>query len=300
MDEHQPHERTRTPVCYRHPDRPTRLSCTECDRPICIECSNDAAVGQKCPECSRPQGRHRVVDARRAVAGPSFETSPVTFSIIAVTVAIYLISFVSPQLNLELQDALAWIKAPIQDGEVWRALTPVLLHGGIMHIGFNMYALYLFGPRLEREVGRVAFACMYLASAAGGSLLSLLTGSDSFLARVLRDNVVVLEWFPRSVGASGAIFGLFGAWMFVAYKLRSTPAGRSMFNQLAVLLVINAALPFILPIIDWRAHVGGFLTGVLVAWLWSVLAVGRANAKVIRAWLAGGILLLALLAALLL
>jgi membrane associated rhomboid family serine protease len=287
-------ERLETTVCYRHPDRPTRLRCSECNRPICVECSHDAAVGQKCPECAKPHGRYRVVDARRAVAGPSFETSPVTFSIIAVTAAIFLLSFASIDLSRELEDQLSWIKVLIEDGELWRMVSPVLLHGGILHIGFNMYALYLFGPRLEREVGGVAFAAMYLAAAAGGSLLSVLTAPESFLVPALRAGEAVLVWAPRSIGASGAIFGLFGAWIFVAYKLRSTPAGRAMFNQLAVLLLLNAALPLFIPNIDWRAHLGGFATGILIAWSWSALAVGKPNARRIRATIAIALLVIAL------
>ncbi len=280
-------ERTDTTVCYRHPNRPTRLRCSECERPICFECSHDAAVGQKCPECARPQGRYRVVTARESLAGPSFATTPVTFSIIAVAVAIYVLMFLSRDFEVELIQRFASVNVLIDQGEWWRVLTAAFLHGSLWHVGFNMYALYLFGPRLEREVGSAAFAALYFAAAAGGGAASSILGPDFVAIRAGLVPTVAL-------GASGAIFGLFGAWMFVAYKLRSTPAGRSMFNQLGVLLLINLALPLAIPNIDWRAHLGGLVTGILVAWLWSVMAAGKPGARVIRTVIGTAALVVAL------
>jgi membrane associated rhomboid family serine protease len=92
-----------------------------------------------------------------------------------------------------------------------------------------------------------------------------------------------------SIGASGAIFGLLGAWVFVAWKMRKTPGGRAMFNQLGILLAINLALPLFVGGIDWRAHVGGLMGGILIAWLWSVLAVGRPNARTVRTIIAAAV-----------
>ncbi len=264
-------ERLETSVCYRHPDRATRLRCSECGRPICVECSHDAAVGQKCPECAKPEGRHRVIDARRATAAPGFATAPVTFTIIAVAAAIFAVGFVTPRLNADLVNQFASANWLIADGEWWRVLTAAFLHGGLAHIFFNMYALYIFGPRLETQVGSTPFALLYAASAAGGGVASYFFGSLQQVA----------------VGASGAIFGLFGAWIYVAYRIRHTPAGRSMFNQLGVLLLINMALPLIIRNIDWRAHVGGLLAGMAVAALWGRFAVGRPDAVRIRSIIAG-------------
>lgn len=271
-------DQTEIPVCYRHPDRSTRLRCSECGRLICAECSHDAAVGQKCSECAKPRGRHRVVTAQQTFGGASFATTPVTYSIIAVAVAVYVLGFLSAEIDNTLIRNFASVNILIEDGEWWRVLTAAFLHGSLFHIGFNMYALYLFGPRLEREVGGPAFAALYFSAAAGGGAASSIFGPT----------------FVISIGASGAIFGLFGAWMFVAYRLRATPAGKAMFNQLSVLLAINLALPIIIPNIDWRAHVGGLITGVVVAWLWSVLAVGRPNARLIRTVVGTAVLLLAL------
>ncbi len=136
-----------------------------------------------------------------------------------------------------------------------------------------MYALYLFGPRLEQQVGPGAFAALYVAAAGAGGMVSYVFGP--------------LEQI--SIGASGAIFGLFGAWIFVAWKMRATPGGRAMFNQLAVLLAINLALPLFVGGIDWRAHLGGLAGGLLIAWSWSAFAVGRPNARTVRVLLAAGV-----------
>lgn len=254
------------PTCYRHPDRTTGLSCSSCEKPICVECSHDTSVGQKCAECARPKGRARVITARQALGRPSFQTAPVTFTIMAITGAIFVVGYLSPEANQWLLKTFAQANWLVEAGQWWRVFTVALLHGGFMHIAFNMYALYLFGPRLERQVGGPAFAALYVAAAGAGGTLSYLFGPV--------DQV--------SVGASGAIFGLLGAWTFVAWKMRNTPGGREMFNQLGVLLAINLALPLFVGGIDWRAHVGGLASGILIAWLWSLFAVGRPNAKTIR------------------
>ncbi len=267
-------------TCYRHPDRATRLSCSSCGRPICVACSHDASVGQKCPECAAPSQRGRVINARAAIGKPTFQTSPVSFTIIAVTAAIFVAGYVSPDMGRWLFTSFAEFNDKVAAGEWYRIFSAALLHGGIWHIGFNMYALYLFGPRLEQQVGGPAFAGLYVASAGAGGLAAYAFGPPSQVA----------------IGASGAIFGLFGAWIFVAWKMRSTPGGRSMFNQLIVLLAINMALPFIVPGIAWTAHVGGLLAGILIAWLWSAVAVGKPNARTIRVVIAAAVTVAAIVA----
>ncbi len=208
-----------------------------------------------------------MVHARSLTASPAFATAPVSMAIIAITSGIYLLGFVSPEIERWLVENLALIR-PGDTGfqpEVYRIFTVALLHGGLMHLAFNMYALYIFGPRLEQQVGSPAFASLYLAAAGAGGLLSAALGDVGI-----------------SVGASGAIFGLFGAWMFVAWKMRHSPGGRAMFNQLGFLMAINIALPFLVPGIDWYGHLGGFIAGVGIAALWSVFAVGKRNARSIR------------------
>lgn len=261
------------PTCYLHPHRITGLSCTTCGKPICVECSHDASVGQRCPQCAAPKGRSRVVDARQSFGRPSFQTAPVSFTIMAVTAAIFVTGLLSPEADRWLFQTFAQANFLVAAGEWWRIFTAALLHGGMMHILFNMYALYLFGPRLEQQVGSPAFAAIYVATAGTGGMVSYAFG----------------DFGQVSIGASGAIFGLLGAWMFVAWKMRSTPGGRAMFNQLGILLAINLALPLFVGGIDWRAHVGGLAGGILIAWLWSILAVGRPNARTIRTIIAAAI-----------
>jgi membrane associated rhomboid family serine protease len=266
------------PVCYRHPDRVTGLSCTRCGRSICVECSHDAAVGQLCPECAEPTDRHRVVTRRQIIGRPSFATAPVSMGIIAFTAVIYLIGALSPEAERWLFVNLAQFNVLIGAGEWWRIFSAALLHASVMHILFNMYALYLFGPRLEQQVGSPAFAALYLASAgAGGAAAYVLLGTTST---------------TPLVGASGAIFGLFGAWIFVAWKMRNTPGGRSMFTNLMVLLGINLALPLFIPNIAWEAHMGGLAAGFAIAYLWSIFAVGKPNAVGIRAAIATAVIAL--------
>ena len=261
------------PTCYLHPHRITGLSCTTCGKPICVECSHDASVGQRCPQCAAPKGRSRVVDARQSFGRPSFQTAPVSFTIMAVTAAIFVTGLLSPEADRWLFQTFAQANFLVAAGEWWRIFTAALLHGGMMHILFNMYALYLFGPRLEQQVGSPAFAAIYVATAGTGGMVSYAFG----------------DFGQVSIGASGAIFGLLGAWMFVAWKMRSTPGGRAMFNQLGILLAINLALPLFVGGIDWRAHVGGLAGGILIAWLWSIFAVGRPNARAIRTIIAAAI-----------
>ncbi|MCP4965784.1 MAG: rhomboid family intramembrane serine protease [bacterium] len=186
---------------------------------------------------------------------------------IAINVVIFLIGLSSSELEHDLIVNYGALSSAIEDGEWWRGLTAAFLHGGFMHLLFNMYFLYIFGPRLERQVGSVAFSGIYLASAAGGSLATYLFGPANTF----------------SIGASGALFGLFGAWMYAAYRQRGSAAGSAMFNQLGGILLINMALPLFMPNIDWRAHLGGLVTGAVVAFLWERTAAGRSNARQMRA-----------------
>jgi membrane associated rhomboid family serine protease len=132
----------------------------------------------------------------------------------------------------------------VADGEYYRLLTAAFMHASIFHIAFNMYALYLFGPPLEATLGRVRYLSLYLMSALGGSAVSYAFNAPN----------------QGSLGASGAVFGLFGAFFIVNRKFGRDNSG------LLVLLAINLAFAFLPGTnIDWHAHVGGLLTGSLVA-----------------------------------
>lgn len=259
---------TTLPTCYRHADRETRLSCSSCGRPTCVECVRSAAVGQKCVECAAPQPGARVIDARQIVQGGVRQLAPVTFWLIAACAAVFVASVALPAVS----DLGRQSNAAVDAGQVWRLVTAAFLHDGILHIGFNMYALYLFGPGLERQVGGPAFLALYLGSAIAG-------GAAYFLPYALE----IGGLFP-AVGASGAVFGLFGATLALTYRNRSTAAGAAGLRQLLTLLGINLALPLIAPGlgIAWQAHVGGLLAGVLIAAAWSLIG-ARQRAGALRA-----------------
>ena len=253
------------PTCYRHGDRETRLACSACERPVCVECVRSAPVGQKCPECAAPDGRGRVISGPAAYGGGSLrERAPVVFGIIVVTVGAWLLQSVQPVVaGYGLQD-----NAAVAAGEVWRLGTAALLHGGLLHLGFNMYALYLFGPGLERLVGSVSFAALYVACAlAGGMAFLVVDGLDGVLQ-------------GRALGASGAIFGLFGATLVLVYRQRRTAVGQAGLRQLLVLLGINLALPLVVPGIAWQAHLGGLAVGAVVTAVWGLVDAPRRSGLV--------------------
>ena len=236
-----------TPRCYRHPDRRTFLRCSRCETPICGFCSHDSPVGQRCPECISGKAATRVVTAR----GLSTAVSPAVLTIIVVSAVTYLMQ----RLDVLSTVDYAHRTDLVRSGEWWRVITAAFLHspGSVLHILFNMYALYLFGPRLERQLGAVSFVGLYLSSAiAGGVAFQSLSEGGA-------------------VGASGAIFGLFGAVLVGTFPLRHTVHGAAQFRQLVLLLAINLALPLFVPGIAWEAHVGGLVMGMVVAALWQRL-----------------------------
>lgn len=265
-----------TTVCYRHPDRPTRLACSSCGRPICVECSHDAAVGQKCTECAAPEGRHRVVDAR-TIRRVDRTTTPITWVLIAINVIVFLAGEADAELGNRIFREGAQQHFLIEQGEWWRVLSAMFLHGGIMHLLFNMWALWLFGPTLERRFGSTPFAAMYVAAGIGGGALYHIGGRTAF-----------------AVGASGAIFGLFGALIAATYRQRHTVMGRAVFSQLVLLLAINLVIPFVVPNVAWEAHLGGLAAGLVIAEAWDRLPRQRSGAAMQRVAVAVGMALVGL------
>ena len=264
-------ETTAAPVCYRHPDRHTLLRCSRCDRPICAACSIDATVGQRCPECVRSEGTQKVISTRPTRAG-----AIATKSFIAVAVAFYVLAGLG-DMQEQLFEALAQINVLVGAGEWWRIFTPVLLHAGLTHILFNMWALWVLGPQIERGVGTGPFIALYLASTGVGGLFVYLLGDPTDVA----------------VGASGAIFGLFGVWLNWALHRRNTLQGRMLLRQIGFLLLLNAALPFIIRNIAWEAHLGGLIAGFVIGELWSRIT--RRDVQTARIVVAAAVAVLAVL-----
>jgi membrane associated rhomboid family serine protease len=263
-------------TCYRHPDRVTGLSCAQCGRPICTACSIDSAVGQRCPECLRTEGAQRVIRAQDLRRSSSFASAPATYGIIAAAGIIQLLAYVAPALWADLFQALAMWPPGVANGEWWRMVTVILLHGGLIHVGFNMLITYQLGPQIERELGSWSFLTMFLATAAAGSAFAFWLGPD-----------------VPGVGASGAVFGLVGTWLASAFRRRETRAGRAVMRQLGGLLVLNAAVPFFIPNVAWEAHVGGLVGGLIVGWFWTARPV-RTNA-VARVGVAVAVLVVSIL-----
>ena len=186
----------------------------------------------------------------------SRNVAPVTFTLIAIDVLIFIAGEMDPALGRRMILEGAHLPALVSAGEWWRALSAVFLHGGFTHVLFNMWALFVFGPSLEHRFGRASFGALYLACGLGGSALYQVVGRDVY-----------------AVGASGAIFGLMGALLTSAYGQRFTPAGRAVFSQVLLLLGINLAIPFIVPNVAWEAHVGGLIIGVVIASAWERLPI---------------------------
>ena len=231
-------------VCYRHPDRPSAVRCQRCDRRVCPECQTPAAVGVQCPECIAAA---RVAAPRRASAvvrafRPGSRVPVVSYSILISTLVVFALQWITQGA---VTSALAYFP-PLTAQEPWRMLTVALVHSdrSIFHIVFNMYSLWVLGPLLESLIGRARFAAVYVLSALGGS-------------------VAVLWLAPLTVvvGASGAIFGLLGAFFVIQRRL----GGRNI--QLVVIIAINLALGFLIPGVSWQSHVGGLVVGALLAWI---------------------------------
>jgi membrane associated rhomboid family serine protease len=179
--------------------------------------------------------------------------APATKTFMAIAVVFWVATSFGG-LREPLYEAFAQVNSFVAAGEWWRIFTPVLLHAaGFTHILFNMWALWVLGPQVERGVGTWPFVGAYLASAGVGGAFMYVLGDPTDIA----------------VGASGAIFGLFGIWFNWAVRRRNTVQGRMLLRQIGFLLILNGALPFLIPSIAWEAHLGGLIAGFAIGELWS-------------------------------
>ncbi|MFB4269349.1 rhomboid family intramembrane serine protease [Nonomuraea sp. GTA35] len=232
------------PTCYRHPDRETWVRCQRCERPICPDCMRDAAVGFQCPECVA-EGNKGIRQAKSTFGGNVVRTPIVTYVILALNVLVIGSQFV---LGDRLLSELVMYAPAVAGGDqYYRLITAAFSHQDLVHILFNGWAIFVIGPYLERAFGHWRYLALYLLSALGGSVLGF------WLDPV---NTVTL-------GASGAVFGMFGAVFVVGRKLNLDVRG------IAVIIALNLAITFVLPIISgigisWTGHVGGLITGTLL------------------------------------
>lgn len=249
--------RNRDNFCYRHPDRQSFVLCQRCLRTICPECQTPAAVGVICPECLADQRKAASPAQRKAERRWSrprgatvADTRPiVTYSIIGITAFVYLLTLI-PGIGPSIQDSLLFFAPRIYPEltgvfEPWRLLTAALVHGGFVHAALNMLALWMIGRSLEPLLGRWRFLTLYVLSLLGGSVA-----------------VSLLSFLTPVVGASGAIFGLFGALLVIGRHIGANIAG------IAIVLGINLVIGFVPGFnVSWQAHVGGLVVGLLVGFI---------------------------------
>lgn len=235
------------PTCYRHPGRETHIRCTRCGRSICPDCMISAAVGFQCPNCVREGSKD--VRAPRTRLGGKVQTNSeiVTRILIAINIGMFLLALLGgPQLQARLVligrgfSAGAGGLVGVANGEWYRLLTATFLHVGLLHLALNMFALWIFGSQLERQLGRARYLTLYLLSGLAGSAVSYAFSQPN----------------QPSLGASGAVFGLVGAALVIGRKLRYD------ISVVAAFLVLNLVIGFMVSNIDWRAHLGGLAAGL--------------------------------------
>jgi membrane associated rhomboid family serine protease len=234
----QQHSGYTLPDCYRHPGRETGVSCTRCERPVCPECRVNASVGFQCLDCVR--GGTAAARPARTEFGGQLTRNPalVTKILIGINVVVWGLQYVISPADL---DYLYMWGVGVAEGQWYRMITSVFFHTAILHIGMNMWSLWIIGPALEQLLGRWRYLGLYLVSGLAGSVLQLIVAPDT-----------------PALGASGAIFGLLGALVVLQRK-----RGYQLGPILAIILV-NLVATFTIPGISWEAHVGGLVAGALV------------------------------------
>lgn len=260
------------PRCYRHPENRGGVICQRCDRPICPQCMTQATVGFHCPEClparSHPGGAGAQPKIRTVIPGRWVDTRPrATQAFIGLSLIGFLYSLATGGSPMDASDravvdgslyarafdplatGIRWVG--VDAGQYYRLVTSGFLHDGFIHLGFNLYALWILGTLLEHMLGRPRFVALYVVSMLGGSF-----------------GVLLLSPNQPTLGASGAVFGLMGAMVFaqrtVGISVWRTP--------LMPVLALNLALTFMIPRVSVGGHLGGLLTGVGIGWLFIALA----------------------------
>jgi membrane associated rhomboid family serine protease len=237
---------TQRTVCYRHPRVETGLSCVTCERPICTDCLVQGPVGHRCPECAGvPTGARKQV-RKVSKAGERAPTGIVTYTLMAMNVVVFVAQMATAGdfrgISGQVFQNGALYGPYVADGEWWRLITSAFLHGGLLHITFNMLFLWWFGRPLEAFIGPARYIGIYFVSALAGAAGSLLVAPTT-----------------PTVGASGAVFGILGAGLVL-----ERGKGINIFGgQALFLVVINLALSFVLSSVSVGGHIGGLIGGAL-------------------------------------
>ncbi|MGW4866670.1 rhomboid family intramembrane serine protease [Streptomyces chartreusis] len=244
------------PGCYRHPDRETGIRCTRCERPICPECMVSASVGFQCPDCVRGgsgTGHAPSAAQPRTIAGGTVDGDPrlVTKILIGICLAVFLVQLSVGDRFTDNFTLVGRAYFPVlgevegvAEGQWYRMLTSMFLHGGYVHILFNVLSLWWIGGPLEAALGRARYITLYFVSGLAGSALTYLIADAN----------------QPSLGASGAIFGLFGATAVLMRRLQYD------MRPIIALLVINLIFTFGWGNIAWQAHIGGLVAGVVIGY----------------------------------
>ncbi|MEU2256451.1 rhomboid family intramembrane serine protease [Nocardia xishanensis] len=234
-------------TCVRHPNRPTGLACTRCGRPACPECLRPAAVGQHCVDCVR-EARGQVRPIRTVAGAPvtASATPIVTYGLIALNVLVYGITAAQASSladNFRSELFLRWAMIPrlVADGDWFRVIGSGFLHWGPLHLALNMFALYFVGFQLEPYLGRAKMLAIYLVALIGGSAGAMLLEPANTIG----------------AGASGAVYGMFGAIAVLLIRLRINA------TQILVIIAINVLLSLSLSGVSLWVHLGGLVAGTL-------------------------------------
>lgn len=251
-------------ACKRHPGTQTMLRCTRCGDPICPDCMRPAAVGYQCPSCAK--------GSRQEIHRPAQQIGPapgrgltLTNVLLLILVAMYglevfvggtasLVSGPSTSVLVRLGASVGYACTAsgrligIGAGEPWRLASAVFLHGSLIHLAMNGYALWAFGNIVEQELGKARYIAIFAVGGLFASAASFVFGVPTV----------------AGVGASGAIFAILGAFFGYAWRRRELAYYQARIRNVLVLIVVNAIFAFQIRAIDWRAHVGGFVAGVVL------------------------------------
>ncbi|WP_454928396.1 rhomboid family intramembrane serine protease [Actinomyces sp.] len=239
------------PDCPRHPGVRSVDYCKRCNRPMCVDCLIPTEVRSICVDCTSSK-RGWVRQASRAA---QMGAPVVTYAMMAICILMYLATWVFPSLKSSLALVPLFLMS-----RPWTILTGAFLHGGLLHILFNMLSLYWVGRAIEPVLGWWRFLTVYLVSALGGSAF--------ILAWCL---IQPSELLVGTVEASSAVFGLFGA-VFVLQRL-----GGADTTPILTLLGINLVYGFLASGISWQANIGGAIAGVAATWVLVRMARPRAG-----------------------
>jgi membrane associated rhomboid family serine protease len=251
-------------ACKRHPEVQTMLRCTRCGDPICPDCMRPAPVGYQCPSCAKT-GRQEIVRPTQNVVAAPGRGLTLTNVILLILIVIYglevalggvgtLLSGPGTGVLVRLGASVGYACKPNGDligigaGEQWRLFTAIFLHAGLIHLAMNGYALWAFGNIVEQELGKARFLAIFLIGGLFASVASFTFGVPTI----------------PGVGASGAIFAIFGAFVGYSWRRRDLAFYAGRIRNAMTLIIINAIFSISVPGIDWRAHLGGFVGGLVM------------------------------------